>query len=132
MTALGVFRDDFYNPIEVLPQAVQSSSAGNITLSPAQMLGGQLTVLAATTATALTTATAAALYAAAQALLPNPAGVSYILRISATGAGMTLTGGAGVTISGTATVATNTYRDWLVTLVGPTSVTLLNIGAGTI
>lgn len=41
----------------------------------------------------------------------------------------TIAGGSGVTISGTATLATNTFRDFLLTMTS-TTVTLTNIGSG--
>lgn len=60
-------------------------------------------------------------------------GMSYMLRIVNTGAGtLTLTadGGATVTITGTATVATNTFRDYLVTFNTATTATIQSVGSG--
>ena len=75
---------------------------------------------------------------AAQMFAEDPTayiGAGYTLRICNSGAGtLTLAGGTGVTVTGTATVATNTFRDFNVRYTGteaaPT-MTITNIGLGT-
>lgn len=60
-------------------------------------------------------------------------GMSYLLIITNTSGGTTtLVGGTGVTISGTATMATNTTRTFIVTFDSATAVTIQSIGVGTI
>lgn len=80
---------------------------------------------------ALTTPTATAWIAA----MPNfQAGQSYTLRIINSSAGAfawTLTAGTDVTITGTATIAQNTFRDFVVTLNSAGTVTVQNVGSGT-
>ena len=81
-------------------------------------------------ATALTLPSAAALY---NALSIN--GLQYRLRIINTNGGtLTLTAGAGCTVTGTLTLATNTWREFDVTISGPPSNPTAkwnNIGTGT-
>jgi hypothetical protein len=84
--------------------------------------------------TTLTTRTAALLFADLQLAtgLQNVIGYSYFLRITNTSAGTTTIGaGTGVTITGPATIATNTFRDYIVTVNGPTAITLQSVGVGT-
>ena len=80
----------------------------------------------------LTTRTAAQLYADDPTSYP---GKQYILRIGNSGAGTaTLASGTGVSIVGTATVATATFRDFLVQIGGTAAAptyTITNIGLGT-
>jgi hypothetical protein len=63
------------------------------------------------------------------------AGATYMLRVinSSSGAfAWTIAGGSGVTVSGTATVAQNTWREFLVTLgANLATVTLQSLGTGT-
>lgn len=160
MTALGVFRDDFYNAISVLPQAQYSASTqGTGTVISATLLGGAGDTYAAfsgqTVAQALTTDTAvniisqlqnavAAAYkaniAASAANVSPPPGVPnlfnmvYTLTIinnNTSSGAITLTGGTGVTINGTNTIAIATNREFLVTVTSPTTVTLQNLISGT-
>lgn len=73
---------------------------------------------------------------AAQMLADIPGaqvGWSYLLRIVNTGAGtLTLTadGGATVTITGTATIAQNVFRDYVVTFNTATTATIQSVGSG--
>lgn len=100
------------------------------TLAAGLITGSEFTVLQNTGATPgnQTTRTAAQMFAD----FPFArAGLSYVLRVVNTGAGtMTLVGGTGVTVSGTATIATNTFRDYVVTFVSPTAVTIQSVGSG--
>jgi len=79
---------------------------------------------------ALTLPTAAAIFGG----VPNAAaGQTYRLRVINTGSGhtWTVTTNTGLTLSGTMTVATNTWRDFIVTLTSATAVTVQSIGVGT-
>lgn len=50
---------------------------------------------------------------------------------AAVGQTVTVAGGTGVTITGTATIADGAWRDYLVTVASPTTVTFTNMGGGT-
>jgi hypothetical protein len=109
---------------------------------PANVLTGALDVFlnsAATTPGNQTTRTAAQLWADAVAqfgqALNDPAiaqnGLQYTLTITQTGTNtFTLVGGTGVTIVGTATIATNTIRQFIVNLT-PNAATFTSIAVGT-
>jgi len=60
-------------------------------------------------------------------------GQSYVLRIvNGQGTGtLTVTAGSGVTLTGTATVAINTWREFMVTFTSGTALVMQNIGTGT-
>lgn len=59
------------------------------------------------------------------------AGQSYMLRIRHNGTGtLTIGAGTGVTITGTATIATTTFRDYMVTFNSATTLTLQDMGSG--
>lgn len=108
----------------------------NFTIPANVMSGAGTTVLGCTAngANAVTTRTAAQIYADLQALMgvAPPIGFSWLFRIVNTGNNtVTLTAGAGVTINGTATAATNTFRDWIVTITSPTTLTIQSVGTGT-
>lgn len=82
----------------------------------------------------LTTRTAAQMYADLQLLLglQNINNFAYTLQITNSGAGtLTLAGGTGVTLSGTATVVTNTFRQWAVVVTNSGIITLTTTGVGT-
>lgn len=106
-----------------------SISAGNGTLAAGNMEGALDCTLATSGATAMTTRTAAQIFAN----IPGAqVGMTYLLRVYNTNAGtLTLTGGTGVTITGTATIAANVWRDYLVTINTTTTITLQNLGSGT-
>ena len=78
-----------------------------------------------------TTRTAAQLYADDPTSYP---GQNYTLRIINTGAGtITLAGGTGVTVAGTATVATNITRDYIIVVTGTAGApvyTITSVGSG--
>lgn len=102
------------------------------TLATGAITGGDITVLTNTGATpgAQTVRTAAQMLAD----IPGAqAGDSFMFRIVNTGAGtLTLTadGGATVTITGTATIATNIFRDYVLTFNTATTATIQSIGSG--
>ncbi|HXS13679.1 MAG TPA: hypothetical protein VN734_13305 [Acidobacteriaceae bacterium] len=61
-------------------------------------------------------------------------GSNYKLRIinSSSGAfAWTIAGGTGVTVTGTATIAQDTWREFVVTMATATTITLQNVGTGT-
>ncbi len=112
-----------------------ATNTSSFTATTAQTIGKPLVVLNLTgtlaAAANVTTPTAAQLWAAVG---NAQAGQTYVLRVINNSSGAfawTLVGGTGVTISGTASVAQNTYREWLVTLTNSTTVSVQNIGAGT-
>lgn len=124
---------------DVLAQAnfKQTAFAAGVTtgtIPAGAITGGVFVALvsAATTPGTQTTRTAAQLYADDATAWP---GQVYKLRICQSGAGtMTLAGGTGVTVVGTATVATTTFRDFVVAYSGTSAiplVTITNVGLGT-
>lgn len=127
LVAFSDFSTPASDKLTSLNQTAGTLPAGTIT-------GGKFLTCITTNATpgTQTTRTAAQMYAED----PNAfIGYSYTLRICNSGAGtLTLAGGTGVTVTGTATVATNTFRDFNVTYGGteaaPT-MTITNIGLGT-
>ena len=149
MTAIGVFRDDVYDPIATLPGGQYKTTTQNAgTLAASLFVGAQENYVALsgqTTAQAITTDTAANIISTflqsvqlntanyqptAAQLIPVSFVVTLINNNTSTGA-ITLSGGTGVTISGTNTLAITTSRTFLVSITGPTTVTLQNIGSGT-
>jgi hypothetical protein len=155
MTTLGVFRDDFYNATAVLPQSQFSATtqATGTVLSAALLAGatenyiafsGQVAVSVATDSAANIIAALQTALAREQAALglvaantgqpagvPNLNTVGFFVQLINNNTGtLTLTAGAGVTINGTATAATLTSRQFIVTVTGPNSVTFQNVGSG--
>lgn len=106
-----------------------SISSGNGTLTGAQVAGADKVTLITSGATAQTTPTAAAILAA----IPNGnVGQSYRLRIVNTNGGtLTITADASVTNTGTLTLATNTWREWDITITAATTATMKQVGTGT-
>ena len=159
MTALGVFRDDFYNASSVLPQAATAATTQNGgVLTAATLVGGgdqYVLISGQTTAQALTTDSAINIIAQLQNAVavaykaqfagfgagvsppqgvPNLFNVSYTLTLvnnnTASGA-ITLSAGTGVTIAGTAWPgAITTAVTYVVTVTSPTTVTLTRVGTG--
>lgn len=105
--------------------------AGPATLAQGLITGSLDVYLLSTVTTpgTLTTRTAAQLFADQGAV----AGASYALRIVNTGTStFTLGAGTGVTLTGTMTVLTNAWRDFVVTFVSATAVTITAVGSGTV
>lgn len=133
MSTRGAWDDAYLQATDFLPQTQYTSiSQASGTIAPSAVLGACETVLATSGATALTTPSANALYTAGLGAAPTMIGFIYNLRIINTNAGtLTLTAGTGVTINGTATIATNTWRDFIVTIAGPNVATWQAVGTGT-
>lgn len=160
MTALGVFRDDYYNAISVLPQSQLATSTQNGGVISATLLAGAGDCYASFSgnagAQALTTDSAINIVAQIQQAVataykqglaafaagvnpppgvPNLFNMVYtltMLNFNNTAGAITLTGGAGVTITGTNTLAINTERTFIVTINSPTTVTMQSMYAGAI
>jgi hypothetical protein len=102
------------------------------TLAAGAITGAAFTVLTNTGATpgAQTVRTAAQMLAD----IPGAqAGFSSMFRIVNTGAGtftLTADGGATVTITGTATIAQNIFRDYVLTFTSATAATIQSVGSG--
>jgi len=116
-----------------------STATSSTTLTAAKLTGAADDVFLNMTGTLAAGATAttdtAANIVAAIPQAQRYVGANYILRIinSSSGAfAWTIAGGSGVTVNGTATIAQNTWREFLVTLgSGLTTVTLQSVGTGT-
>ena len=147
MTALGVFRDDFYNAVSALVQTQYTATAqGNGTVLAASAISGAADcVVLSSVATALTTDSAINIIANIQNAVataykqglgsfaagvnpppgvPNLFNVAYRLTIVNTTTTLTLTAGTGVTITGTATVLGGAEVVYVVTITSPTTVTI--------
>lgn len=140
---LGVFRDDFYAPINVLPPASYTAiTATSGVVAAANLVGASETFLGTSAAATLTTDSATNICAALVALGVPPVngplrpGTSWLLNIKNTYSGtLTITGGTGVSFaaSGTNTVATGTIRTYIASVVTSTGVpalTLTSVAAG--
>jgi hypothetical protein len=158
MTALGVFRDDFYNAISVLPQAqFNATTLATGSVLPASLIGGagDCYVNSSGGATvAYTTDSAINIIAAIQIAVANaykqglgafaagvnpPPGVPNLFNVSWTltinnfnSAILTLSGANGTTITGLGTIAASSQRVFLVTITSPTTVALQSLFADTI
>ncbi len=122
-------------PIAILPVAQFNTNTTTTTFAAGQLEGANYTVYTNTQGTpgSIATRTATQMIAG----IPDAFdGQTYILRvINGQGTGtLTMTAGADVTLTGTATVAINSYRDFLVTITSVASHTLVmqNIGGGAI
>ncbi len=153
MTQLGVFRDDFYNPVNVLTNAQYNATAqASGVLTAAVLAGAVENYILSSGATALTTDTGANIVANLQTCIiaqlkasgalaagssgsppagvPNLTNLTFYVAIENTNGGtLTLTAGTGVTFVGAATIATVTTRSFLVTVTSPTTVSFQTLGA---
>ncbi len=128
-TTTGQWHTAFTNPTAALPFSLYQTTALASGVIPASLMcGAQDSYLLSSGATALTTATAAALLAA----IPNASvGMQWGLRIINTNGGtLTLTMDASVTSTGTMTLATNTWRDFLLTITSSTTANMVSVGTG--
>lgn len=158
MTHLGVFRDDFYNAVSVLPQSQFNTTTqltGTVLAASLIAGAGDCYVNASgTAATAITTDSAINIIAAIQTAVataykaglgafaagvnpppgvPNLFNCSWTLTINNQNSGtMTLTGGAGVTFPGLNTVITVNARVFIVTITSPTTVTIQSVYSGAV
>jgi hypothetical protein len=127
---LQAMMNELYSKALAGAKYVTSAVAGPATAAAGDLTGA-LTVNAIYSnigANNLTTRTAAQMIADAGLVV----GQSYELGIGNTNAGtLTLVGGTGVTISGTATIALNVLRWYVVTVTGAAAITIQNTGSGT-
>lgn len=151
MALRGAF-DDLALPVTAFLAELQVNSTAQASgaIAANLLVGAKYNILSTSVSTALTTPTAAAMYAQLVSVLttaglPNPlqnlanpvfnengGSISFEIRISTSGAGLTISAGTGVTISGTATIATGAYRDFLVNMTSPTTAVVTNLGGGTL
>lgn len=155
MPSLGVFRDDYYNAVSVLPQTQFNATVlASGSVLPASLIGGAgdcYVNASGGVAVAYTTDSAINIIAQIQIAVataykqglgsfaagvnpppgvPNLFNMSWTLTINNQNTGvLTLTGGAGVTITGVATIATVTERVFTVTINSPTTVTIQSVYA---
>jgi len=142
MSNRAVFHDTFSGVFLLPPFQYTVTAAASGAILPAAVTGSQENVLLSSGATALTTPTAANMYATLLAALAAqgsgpfanvPSTFSYRVRVINTNAGtLTLTAGTGVTITGLATIATNTWREYVVTPGGNNTCTFQSIGTGAV
>jgi len=141
MTALGVFRDDYYNAISVLPHTQYTATAqASGTLAASAISGAGESALTIDTAiNIIANIQIAVANAYKQGLggfaagvnpppgVPNLFNVVYTLVIVNTNAGtltLTAAAGSGVTLTGTATVLAGAEVTYQVTINSPTTVTI--------
>ncbi len=113
------------------PNNQRSATVANTSaLIAGDMEGADFCVLNASTQATPTFTTRTATQLAAN--IPNlEIGESYVLRVVNANSGTaTMAGGTGVTISGTATLATNTWREFLMTYTALNTFTMVSIGTG--
>ena len=156
MTALGAFRDDFYNAVNVLINGqFNSTSQASGVLAASVLAGATENYVSSSGATALTldstvniiaqlqqavaTAYKAAINAAGAGVnppsgVPNLFNVAFYVAIRNTNAGtLTLTLGAGQTLgNGVLTIATGVERQYLFTVTSPTTILINDLGGSTV
>lgn len=125
------------NPFQEVIYNVDAATASK-TLGATEICGAAQVYLAFTgtagAGVAATLPTVANLIAALPASVQSaPTGLSWQLRILniATTQTITVTTNTGWTVSGTATVATTTWRDYVVTITSATTATIQNVGGST-
>lgn len=115
------------------PEAKFSTNTTTTTFAAGQLTGANYVVYTNTQGTpgSIATRTATQMFGDDSQARVNR---SYVLRIiNGQGTGvLTVTAGSGVTLTGTATIATNSYRDFIVTYTSATALTMQNIGGGTL
>jgi len=160
MTALGVFRDDFYNAMSVLTSTqLKSSTQNGGVLAGANMVGASDCYAAfsgQTTAQSITTDTAVNIIAALQAAVatqyqaqitsfgagvnpppgvPNLFNVAYTLTIinnNTSSGAITLAAGTGVTLTAGAAIAISTAVEFVVSVLSPTTVSITRVSSKTV
>lgn len=112
--------------------ASYSTGTTTTTFSAGQLTGGEFTCYINTQGSpgSISTRTAAQMFSD---YTYARVGGSYLLRIvNGQGTGvLTVTAGSNVTLSGTATIATNTWRDFIVTFTSDSALTMQGISTGT-
>jgi hypothetical protein len=128
MSTRGVFDDSVIQPAALLPfSQYQPTALASGAIAAALVAGCMENVLVSSGATALTLPSAVQIYG-----VVGINGLQFRLRIINTNGGtLTLTAGAGITVTGSLTLATNTWREYDVTLTGPSTATFKSIGTGT-
>lgn len=110
-----------------------ATSGTNSTLTAAQAIAGSLRLTTgASGGFTITLPSTVALLAALGPTIPTDGTFSKVINILNDGVGQTGTltaGDASTTITGTATVATNTRRQFLLTVTGPSTITFQNFGS---
>ena len=112
-----------------------SSSSQTVTALAAQIAGGILNRTGSPGgAVTETTPTAAQIIAALPSTIALDGTYQFKFRYINNNLGQTTTwtAGSGVTVTGTATIATNAYRDFLVTVDSASAVTFTNLGGGSL
>ena len=134
-----------WNDPKGLRTAAQPNAAYNTntataatTITAAQMTGGfsdvALAMTGALTAAANATTDTAANILAAIPVSQRYIGFTYVLRVINESSGAfawTVVGGTNVTVTGTATVAQNTWREFLVKIATVSTITMQSVGTGT-
>lgn len=132
MTALGVFRDDFYNSSAVLPASQYNTTAVSLTGAPTTPLlfGAVESYLFATAAATITTDSAINIIAYLQNVLkvPNPIGCSFVMQVLSTAGGVSFVGGTGVTVQGDGTASAAQGRNFVATITSATTINIVNLG----
>lgn len=116
----------------LIPDVQWTTGTTTTTFTAGQLTGANYVIYSNTQGTPGSIATRTA----TQMIADFPAATSsfsYILRVvNAQGTGtLTITAGSGVTLTGTATVAINTWRDFIVTFNSSAALTIQNIATGT-
>lgn len=112
-----------------------ASSATTVTATAAGVSGGILNRTGSPAGGVTeTTPTAAQIIAALPNTIPLDGTYQFKFRYinNSLGQTVTWTGGSGVTVTGTATIATNAWREFLLTVDSPTAVTFTNLGGGSL
>jgi hypothetical protein len=116
----------------VTPAAKFSTGTNKTTFEAGQLTGANLVVYTNTVSTpgSIATRTATEMFGDDAAAV---VGRVYLLRIvNGQGTGtLTVTAGSGVTLTGTATIAINSWREFVVTYTSETALTFQNVGTGT-
>ena len=138
MASLGVYEDK-YLPVgyNQAPSQYTSISQASGVIPVAAFCGALNTFLLTSGATALTTPAAAAIY---QQYLPTVreigrssyGGMRYTIRIANSNAGtLTITADSSITTTGTLTIASGTWREFVISITSPTTANMQGIGSGT-
>jgi hypothetical protein len=114
-------------------QTTQATAGTNTTLTSVQALcGGLFLTAGASGGFTITLPSTAALFSALGPTVPIDGTYSEPMWITNSGTGQTGTltiGDSSTTLSGTMTIATNTTRKFLLTVTGPTTITIINQGS---